>query len=661
MLGRKKAGAGDGQRISATEIRDRLDRASRNMVREHRNYWVNRSFVGGEQHIYWDAARRRPDTLPRADNERRLTVNRLRPNTRILMAKLLRRPLVFDVSPSAADDGAVIGARKARAAVADVAREHRWEDLRRDLCWNTWQGGTGGLCIEWDPRAGTPLGTSEKTGKAFGTGDSREYALDVTEIAVEPGARDAERARWWIRLAALPPGEVAELYGLEEAPAADASAMLSPLQRTLMAADRGEVAAGELTLVLTYYERPSSTSPGQVAVVVGESIVDGPHPWPFPFTDRLNLVVARETPVAGRWCGDTVLSDAISPQRALNRAETSIDEHMDKAGNARGMYEEGSIDEEVLDDDPATWVAVRPGAKEWPGYMSPPSMPAWSARWAHQCRAAVDDAMGVHDVSRGKASANAGSGVALNLLAEQDDTPLGALAKEMAEAWGRFATLWLQIAEAKVTEPREARVDRNGQVPDAMRWTGEDFAGQTVAHVPLEAVQPRSRLASFEMAKELKGVYPDMPLRVFTALADIPGADDVTEALDPDIARARRENHQMAAGVPALPEQWDNHALHIEELNRFRKSAAYEDLDDDRRELFDLHAQAHDVLAAEEMARQVARAMVSPALAAAAQADEPPLAGEPPQLPVPGVNDPTTAPQGDPNGPPVEDQPPQAA
>jgi len=641
------AAQGDGGPISAQEIRDRLDRASRNMVREHRHYWVNRSFVAGEQHIWWDAQRRRPDTLPRTSDEHRLTINRLRPNTRILMAKLMRRPLVFEVSPSAADDAAVIGARKARAAVADVAREHRWEDMRRDLCWNTWQGGTGGLCIEWDPRAGTPLGQSERTGKPYGTGDSREYALDVTEIAVEPGVRDAERARWWIRIAALPPGEVQDLYGLEEPPAADASAMLSPLQRTLMAADRGEVAAGELALVLTYYERPSSTSQGQVAVVVGEAIVDGPHPWPFPFTDRLNLVVAREIPVAGRWCGDTVLSDAISPQRALNRAETSIDEHMDKAGNARGMYEEGTIEEEALDDDPATWVAVRPGSQRWPDYMSPPAMPAWWAQRADQCRAAIDDIMGVHNISRGDQD---GSGRALALLAEQDDTPLGALAKEMAEAWGRFATLWLELAQARVTEPRRARIDR-GDVPETATWTGDDFAGQTTAHVPLEAVQPRSRLASFEMAKELKRVYPDMPLRVFTALADIPGSDDVTEALDPDIARARRENHQMAAGVPALPERWDNHVLHIEELNRFRKSAAYDDLDEPRQELFDLHATAHEVMAAEEMGAQVAKAAVSPALAAAAQAGEPPLAGEPPALPVPGVNDQAPADPGAPTAP----------
>src|SRR5262249_53810935 len=154
-------------------------------------------------------------------------------------------------------------------------------------------------------------------------GDTVETCLDVTQVATEPGSRDLEHGYWWIKGVALPPRVVKDMYNLPELPAADAGVMLSPLQRRLMSTDRGTMAV-PLTLVLTYYERPGPESKnGQVATVVGQRIVDGVHPWPFPFDDRLNCVAMRETPIDGRWTGDTVVSAAVPVQVALNQSWSS--------------------------------------------------------------------------------------------------------------------------------------------------------------------------------------------------------------------------------------------------------------------------------------------------------------------------------------------------
>jgi hypothetical protein len=81
---------------------------------------------------------------------------------------------------------------------ADVHHRHNWEELRRQQAWATLKGGTSILCTEWDPRAGTELGVTE-TGKNFGTGDTVESVLNVTQAAGEPGCRDFEHGRWWIK------------------------------------------------------------------------------------------------------------------------------------------------------------------------------------------------------------------------------------------------------------------------------------------------------------------------------------------------------------------------------------------------------------------------------------------------------------------------------
>lgn len=636
-------GTGNGKGpITAGNIRARWDDSQRATLKERRDFWINASMLAGEQWLYW--ADGQLQQMPRDGERVRVSVNRLWPNTRTVIAKLLRRPLIFEVAPSSADDAASGGARIATAVLTDTHVRHRWEHLRRDASYAMWKGGTAVLATEWDPKAGVPLGESG-TGAQFGTGDTVECCLDVTQVATEPGARDLEQAYWWIKAVALPPRVVKDMYRLDELPPADAGVMLSPLQRSLVNADRG-VQAVPLTLVLTYYERPGPEhAKGQVATVVASQLVDGPHPWPFPFTDRLNCVVMRETPIDGRWTGDTIVSAAVPVQVALNQSWSSIVEHMKLAGNARLAIPAGSGEEwNNLSDMPSETVEYL--GQQPPSWISPPSMPQWWIEQPTQLEQRIDDILGVHDISRGETPAGGpNSGIGLTILSEQDDTPLGLMAKESAEAWGRLATLVLEIYADKVTEPRKARVQRQGTAPEVVKWTGKQLADQTTASVPLDAVAPRSRASQMQLALQLKTEFPDLDIKTFARIADLPDAQDLVEAIDMDVVKARRENGEMAADNVVVPASFDDDAKHINEHNNFRKTARYESLPGTPAEtaqilaeipeaeygpktIVDAHILGHQVNAARKMGAQLAKAQVSPALAGAAQADEPPLAGD---------------------------------
>lgn len=632
----------DRAELTADQIRERYDKGTKALAADVRQYWINSSFLAGEQWLRWNESRNYVERDLPDDGRERITINRLLPTSRIIISKLLRRPLVFQVNPASSDDAAVEGARTSEAAITDVHREHEWENLRRELSWAVWKGGTGILCTEWEPAKARQLGTTDD-GRAYGDGDTCEYALSIAEVAWEPGSKDPERGRWWIRASALPPNEVKDRYDLEAAPKADASAALSPLQQRLTRGD-GQKSGGDLALVLTYYERPSDDSPGQVAVVVGNEVVERAE-WPFPFTDRLNMVVAREVTVEGRGTGDTVLSAAISPQVAYNMAHTAIVEHMKSAGTARLVVPVGT-DEDQFTDDPGVIVRENAGPQgRGIRYESPPAMPQWWTSQPERLERVIDDILGVHEISRGGAPAGVDSGVALSLLAEQDDTPVGAMAREIGEAFGRLATLVLRTLEEKVTDThRKARVHREGATPEEVEWTGSDFAGQTTAVVPLEAVAPRSQAAQMQLGFLMwdKKLLTDP--KQFARFTEIPGARDVEAELDLHAAKAQRENREFVTCPESqfpVPANFDRHATHVTEHNRFRLSSRYEQLPKDRQDLIDQHIQGHETLAAEEMGGQLARAKVSPALAAAAQANEPPLAGEPvpdvPQAPMPAV------------------------
>jgi hypothetical protein len=523
------------------------------------------------------------------------------------------------VPPGDSDDGSIRGAHLAQGVLRHLHRDHNWETLREDLAWATWLGGSAILALDWDPGAGTTIGMSPLTGNNIGTGDIVETVLTILEVAFEPGTRDAERAAWWIRAQALPPGLVRERYNLDYDPPADVSGAMAPLQARMVQGDRRENAAN-LTRVLTYYERPNHMRPqGAVATLVGGRLVDGPKDWPFPFKDRLNLVLARETKVAGRWAGTSVIQAAIPVQVAYNAAWSNMLEHLKQAGNARLMIPEGTLDlMDELTDTPGEVIPINPASGE-PKYLSPPQMPQWWVEEGPRLAQELDDILGVHDVSRGQAPKNIESGLGLSILSENDGTPLGHAVKEMAEVWSRYASLVLQVYAAKVKDTRKARLSTGG-IPETVTWSGKALEGQTHAEVPLDAVMPRSRSAMLAFARELFDRQMIKDPAHFAQVADLDRQDQFLEALDPDMAKAKRENHLFTLGTPFTPAEFDDDAVHIASHNDFRKTVRYEAMTPEQRRRVDQHIQAHETSAAEKAGRQVAKMNVHPALGMAPNA-----------------------------------------
>jgi hypothetical protein len=592
--------------MTPAKVRELWERSSRATRTERQQAAVNASFLRNRQWVYWNRGSDRLEELPREPSRVRATVPKMGPDSRRIIAKLMRRPLMFDVPPTSPDDAATRASRIGEAALVQAQRERGWEQIRHLHAQQTWEAGVAGICVEWDWTAGAPIGTDER-GRTVHTGQEKLTVCSLHEIACEPGTRDIERARWWIRGVALPPPEVRDLYGLDADPAADARAV--DLVWRLSDTERTENVP--LTMVLTYYERPMGDRPGQVLTVVGSRVVDQ-GPWPFPFTDRLNVAVALVEPIYGRWYGYTPVSDAVGVQALYNASWSSIVEHMKLAGNARLWVPQGSVDDvEELTDQPGEAVEYNPINGQKPEYETPPSMPDWWIRQPSMLGETLDDILGVHDISRGEAPTGVESGIALSILSENDDTPVGALAKSLAECWGRVASMVLKLWETHVAETREAVIYYGG-VPEAVKWTGGDLVGQTTAVVPLDSALPRSRAAQAAYALQLhdRGLITNP--HDLAKVADLPDQDDLMAGLDPDTARAQRENYWMATGQPRTVDVTDDHANHLRLHRDFRRSERYEYLPEPVQEIFLLHMAAHEQYAAQQAAAQAVAASASP-------------------------------------------------
>lgn len=622
---------------------ERYKNALKPTRRQRKEFWMNKAFMEGFQWVHYNPITCRVDEVPREEDDDRVqaTINRMWPLARTLAGKLAQRELVFECPPTKADDATVRAARTSESIVRSVHNNHDWETKRDEVDWAVLLGGTAAVCVDWDAQVGDYIGDLDDNinGTPMFTGDTCESVLNITEFLIQPGAKNAEKANWWIKICAYPPAEVQAEYDLEEAPPADAFAGMSPLQQRLIS-QYDDDEPMNLTLVKTYYERPNKMCPkGRVATIIDGKIVGGVKEWPFPWNDRLNLAVFRETPLSAQWWGETVITMARPIQVAFNTTWSSIIEHIKKTGNAKLAVTQSNMNlMEELTDEIGEIVVYTDGTAP-PSWIDPAQLPAYIQETPRQLSEQMDDIFGVHEVSRGDAPGRVDSAQGISTLTENDSTPLGRIIKDQARGWSIIASMVLKLYEINVTEERDAVVRSPGLPAMTIQWTGKDLLGQTEVVVPPDAIMPRSHAAMVAQADKLVQMGMVTSLAQYLKIIESPNENEFLSAVAPAVEKARRENHDMRTGKVCIPKKWDNHEVHIEEHNAFRMSLEYDLMPDELKKIVDDHVDAHEMLAMELMAQQVARAQFNPAMAAVPNANGAPVLA-------PGDVAPSVIPQG---------------
>ena len=617
------------------EVIDLWNKADRYLLKERRDYWMNASYNSGQQWIWWDQTRNIVQELDYAnDNERftRITVDKFGPRVTNLMARMTRSPLVWEVEPSGTDDASARRQRLQEQLLLSEAHEQDWAEIREEHLLQTLYGGSAAVSVEWDPQLGKIVATDPVTAIPIPAGGVRLTPLGISEFCLEPGSPSVDDARYWIKCVALPPEQVKERYDLDWEPVPDAEASLSSRHRTLLSR-RPQGQPPRLTLVYCYYERPTTRTPGCVVHVVNNREVyaygDG-QGWPFPF-QHLNITIGIQRKIPRTWVGNTLLTPARDIQYAYNRARSTILEHMRKAANARLMVPAGSIeDSDSITTDPADVLEYNSELGE-PHWQSAPEVPRWISNEAAQLESELDDIFFTHAVTRGQAPGDRNSGLALSVLAEKDDTPLAPMARNQSAVWARIGQMTLQMYRAYAQQSgmvRSQTITTSQGSTVQFEWTAEDIDETPMVKVPLDATAPRSKIATQSVIVSLAQTFPAAFQNVdgmsLARLLDLPDPKGFLTTADPDVAKAEWENGLLMQAIPVMPADFDDHAKHIAQHNRERKSPAYELAADDVRQAIDVHVQAHQKLAADEVAAQLAAQQQMPGAEMLPQANEAP-------------------------------------
>tara|TARA_R110000744_G_scaffold76034_4_gene150882 strand:- start:35 stop:1972 length:1938 start_codon:yes stop_codon:yes gene_type:complete len=590
-------------------VKDIYNRGVQEIREELRNYWMNHSFLLGYQWTYWNYDQRSLDNVASEGDRIQATMNRMRANMRSIMANLTQRELSYENPPSAYDDATIRSARIGSALLQDIRKAHQWEVLREKHITALLKGGTAAISVDWDAENQTTV----------------ETVLPIGDFCLEPGSISDNRARYWIRKQALPTEEVYSMYAEyfpDGPPPVSSISSLDPYMHKIVGDNMGLGGTQvKRTFVYTYYERPNPLCPdGKILVEIDGRIVQNVKKWPFPFKDRLNISLGVETVVENRWYGATFLDDVRPVQVALNAAWSNLLEHLRDAGTARLTVPSSGVDYiNQITDLPGEILEYPDGANK-PEFLTPAQLTGWLRDMPDMLGEIIDDIMGVHDVTRGMAPANIESGLGLSILAEKDSSPVGRLIKETARVWGEVGQMVLQLHEQEVKKSRTTSI-LDGATQVRYDWKGSDIGGQTGCIIPLDAIIPRSRAAMQANADKMMQMGLITTVEQYTSVAELPGSEDILAAAAPDIAKARRENAGFVLGEVLLPQIFDDHALHIQTHNDFRKTQRYELLPVETQEIVDLHCQAHETLAAEQAGTAQEQFSVAPVLAASPQAD----------------------------------------
>ncbi len=353
----------------------------------------------------------------------------------------------------------------------------------------------------------------------------------------------------------------------------------------------GASAEKEEVLVLECWIKPGNRlfPEGGLVTIVGDKLVQVMNKYPYqhgeyPFAKLDN----QET---GRFYTTSFIEDSIPLQREYNRTRSQIIEAKNLMSKPKFSAAEGSIDAKQVTSEPGQVIYYKLGFPE-PKQMQLVPLPSYVMQEVEQLQQDMDDMSGQHEISRGQNPSQVTAATALSFLKEQDDTRLSGVIESLENAIEKVGKQVLSNVVQFWTTPRLVRVVGKDQQFDAVMYKGSELGGNLDVRVESGSALPQSKAAKQAFVMDLLKMGM-IPQEKGLEMLDIGGIEKIYEDYLVDVRQAQRENQKMMQGMQIEPNDYDNHSVHIETHNKFRKGQQFESLPEPIKEIFQLHVAGH--------------------------------------------------------------------
>jgi hypothetical protein len=590
------------------------------------NQWkLNLAFYYGRQNVV---------QMPVIGNQTRLVTpaapywrarpvtNKIRPYVRTELAKVTSQKPNASVVPASSDDEDLFAAQAGEQIWDSIYRQLRVQTTTRRAAWWTLITGTGYIKDWWDPNSVDPI--SRQPGMICITPETPFHILvpDLSE-------QEIEAQPWVIHVSTKSVDYVRLNYqkaldGQDVRP--NATSAKDILDDSFLKIIGANEAIKDSVLCMEVWAKPGAIQKlphGALLTIIGDQLVQATPGWPYehgeyPFAKLEHIPT-------GRYYAESGITDLISLQREYNRTRGQIIEAKNRMAKPQLIAPRGSVDPSKITTEPGLTILYNPGFAP-PQPLALQGLPTYVLQELDRIQADIDDISGQHEVSKGNVPAGVTAATAISYLQEQDDTKLSGTVESIEECFEKIAHHTLSHVVQYWDMPRMIKVVGTDGAFDTMELKNSDLRGNTDIRVEAGSGLPTSKAAKQAFIMDLMKMGFIDPAKGLEVM-EIGGVQKLYEQIQIDIRQSQRENLRMKSitqqmimqniqqqvppvpdpsGDPTAPAQipvdppllvpvntWDEHGVHIDTHNKFRKSQAFETLPEYVKSLFEAHVQAH--------------------------------------------------------------------
>lgn len=530
------------------------------------------------------------------------------------VAKLTKMKPIMSVKAAGAEESDVKNAKLATALVnSSYQRLSLGDVISKTTGWSE-SCGTGFYFIGWNPDAGKLLG--EVDGKKVFEGDVVVESVSPFEIYPDSLCyENIESCESIIRARAMKTADVERLYGIT---VAGEDVKVFGVDK----AATGKSIVHDSVLVLEKYERPTADFPdGRLIVACEKTILYmGELPYVNGVEGRRGFPFVKQNSIdkAGCFFGMSMVERLIPVQKAYNAVKNRKQEFLNRLTMGVVAVEDGSVDTDELAEEglsPGKIIVYRQGANP-PALMGTGTMPTDLNREEDRLLNEFILLSGVSEFSRSTDVAAGTSGVALQLLIEQEDARLNAVTENVRSAIRETAKQMIRLFKQFATSTRLLRTaGEQGKVElyyfNSSDLGSDDVVFDTESELSYTPAQKKSAVYELIDAGLLTDDTGKLSERTKAKLLEILGFGSIDNTLDIESLHINKADEENLSGFkkPIGVDEYDDHELHIAEHTRFLLSAESEGVrknPETKKNALD-HLRAHKTMAAENAAEQLNR------------------------------------------------------
>ena len=552
---------------------------------------LNLAFLAGRQYVFFNSSAHVVQNLQPVPGRIRMMDNQLLPKVRRQIADFVKASPIMSVVPSTTEDEDIQAAKAGDKFLKSFWQKKMMKKRVRQLA--GWLYSTGNCFLDhrWNRRIG-PTELDEDTGELVYAGDVDIGVWSPFEIIVPftaMGNVDLHSFDWIMKIKWRALDYIRDNY--EKGDLVKEEALNSSVISTaflLGGAQGTQTRKFPGAYLVEFYKKPGKDFPRGLFVAGANGIILNRQDYPFT---RYNIEQFKDIDIPGHFWGKATMEDGIPLQKTWNTTLSDIQEFNRTMGRGKFLIPERSGMRIEFDNVTGQHIYYKPVMGLKPELLTMKNVPTSFIQTLDVTYQSLNNLFSQHEVTQGTNKSDIRSGEMVALLREQDAfgaIPAHAIFEESLES---LMSGVLKRVQKGYTKPRMIEITGRDKEIEVISFSATDLRDNTNVSVKKQSSLPDSRMAREQrvLGRFERGLYgdprdPEVRRHVMNMLEDAV-VKDIYAGDRRDEAVARWEN-RIIAYVKIGVNNYDNHAIHLQEHTSFQKSLDYQRLKVEQPKMF---------------------------------------------------------------------------